>query len=343
MKTIKKIMKSYLFNIFLVVGLTSLVLWLTLRKNYHQIIGLLTNISWAWLALIIASAIFYQVIIGWIITRITKKSNPQYRYRQGIVNAFVASFFSGITPSATGGQFGQVYVFKKQGIQISDSASVLWMDFILYQSTMVGFVLVLLILKFHYFYSNFSQLFILVIFGFIINSVIIVGLWSLATFPKVYTWISTTGIRIGHKLKIVKNKEHALKLLDEQLQHFDGEIVHLKSNKLMMLEIIMANILRLFIYFAIPFLCAKAIGVTVTLDMLLNIVSLSAFVSMINCFIPIPGASGGTEATFILMFSTIFGKIASSGIMILWRLFTYYLIMIIGGIVFLVVRLKDKI
>ena len=39
--------------------------------------------------------------------------------------------------SATGGQFGQIYIMKKQGIKVSDAASLLWADFIVYQTTMM--------------------------------------------------------------------------------------------------------------------------------------------------------------------------------------------------------------
>ena len=85
----------------------------------------------------------------------------------------MASFFHGVTPSASGGQFAQVYVFKKQGVPLSDSASVLWMDFIVYQSTMIASVFILILLRFHHFYTNYSQFFLLVLLGFLVNSLVI--------------------------------------------------------------------------------------------------------------------------------------------------------------------------
>lgn len=343
MKNLKKIFKSYIFNISLVVLFTGFVLWLTLKDNYTEILSMIAKAKIEWLIVVLLLAIFYQVIIGWILRKLTILSNPRYKMSQGVVNAFVASFFHGVTPSASGGQFAQIYIFKKQGVTISDSASILWMDFILYQSTMVASVLLLLVFRFSYFYKHYSQFFLLVLFGFAVNSAIIIGLWALATFPQVYTWITTKGIEIGAKLHIVKNKDKTLKNLDVQLERFASETKKLKGHRETIIKVILANFFRLFVYYSIPFFCAKALNIPVGLDSILDILALSSFVSMINCFIPIPGASGGTEATFVLMFSTIFGKISASSIMILWRLITYYFVMVLGGLTFIYAKSRPDV
>lgn len=335
MENLKKIFKSYIFNISLVVLFTGFVLWLTLKDNYREIISMISQAKIEWLVVIFLLAIFYQVIIGWILRKLTVLSNPHYKMSQGVTNAFVASFFHGVTPSASGGQFAQIYIFKKQGVGVTDSASILWMDFIIYQSTMVASVLLLLVFRFSYFYKHYSQFFLLVLIGFAVNSAIIIGLWALATFPQVYTWISTKGIEIGAKLHIIKNKDKTLKNLDVQLVRFASETKKLKAHKETIIKVILANFLRLFVYYSIPFFCAKALNIPVGVESILDILALSSFVSMINCFIPIPGASGGTEATFVLMFSTIFGKISATSIMILWRLITYYFVMVLGGLTFI--------
>ncbi|MEG0176462.1 lysylphosphatidylglycerol synthase transmembrane domain-containing protein [Anaerorhabdus sp.] len=340
MKTWKKIFKSYAFNITLVVLFTGLVLWLTLKDNYKEILEMILNANVGWLITVPLLAIFYQVIIGWILRKLTLLSNPKYKLSQGVINAFVASFFHGVTPSASGGQFAQIYIFKKQGVRVSDSASILWMDFIIYQTTMVASVFILILLRFTYFYQHYSQFFLLVLIGFLINGAIIVGLWALATFPKIYTWISTKGILIGVKLHIVKDKEKSLANLDIQLQRFASETKKLKGHRKTIVQVVIANFIRLLVYYSIPYFCALALNIPVDMNFLLDILALSSFVSMINCFIPIPGASGGTEATFILMFSTIFGSVGASSIMLLWRFITYYFVMILGGLTFIYAKAK---
>ena len=101
--------------------------------------------------------------------------------------------------------------------------------------------------------------------------------------------------------------------------------------------------IRLTIYYSIPFFCAKALHIEVASSQLLNIIALSAFVSMINAFLPMPGSSGGTEAVFVLMFSTIFDVVDAASIMILWRSVTFYLTLIIGTVVFLYAKTRPDI
>ena len=335
----KKILKNTALNILLILGFTCFVLWLMLKDNFQEVSTILLHAKVGWIFFIVAIAVAYQAVIGIILTVLAKMSKPDYHFGSGLINAMVASFFHGVTPSASGGQFAQVYVFRKQGIPISESAGILWMDFILYQATMVGLVLLLLILRFGYFYSHFSSLFILVLVGFFINSLVIVGLWVVARFPFLYRWLTTSGIHLGVKLHLIKDKEKTIHNLNMQLERFGHETKRLSTHRPLILTCIALNLVRLLLYYCIPFFCALALEIPVSLSMLLDIVALASFVSMINAFIPIPGASGGTEATFVLMFSNLFGQIRATSCMILWRFASYYLIMLLGGIVFIIFKL----
>ena len=61
----------------------------------------------------------------------------KYKYHQAIANQLIGVFYSDITPGSSGGQFAQIYTFKKQGLPISTAASILVMAFIVYQSVLV--------------------------------------------------------------------------------------------------------------------------------------------------------------------------------------------------------------
>ena len=334
MNSFKKALKSNAFNFLSVVFFTTIVLWFTLKDVYKEVFAILRSANIWWILVIVLISVFIQGVIGLGLKLLTNLSNPHYKLKQGIINAFVASFFHGVTPSASGGQFAQVYIFKKQGVDFSDSASILWMDFIIYQATMVLVVLCLLVIRFTYFKTHFTNLFPLVLTGFLINSAVIVGLWALGRFPKVYRFVSTKGIEIGYKIKIVKDKDKAHENLDVQLKRFDRETQRLQTHKLLIVKVVLVNVVRLCLYYSLPFFCAKALNIPVDISMLIDIMALSSYVSMVNAFIPIPGASGGTEAMFVIMFSALFNSVWASSIMIVWRIATYYLIMLLGGMVF---------
>lgn len=122
----KSSLRSYILNFVVIIGLTAVSLWFALKDNYHEIMHLISSISWYSLLIIFLWGMIYVMILGQIIMIFARRYKKDYTYRQGLSNALVGTFFSGITPSATGGQFGQAYVFKKQGIKYSDGASILW-------------------------------------------------------------------------------------------------------------------------------------------------------------------------------------------------------------------------
>lgn len=343
MQKLSKLLNNYVFNIGLIVTIAVLVLWLTLKDNPVDMIAVLQSANYFWFFVVIAIVLLNRVMVGLALTTECRLSNPDYKYRYGIVNAFVGDFFNNITPSASGGQFVQVYIFRKQGVSITSSASVLWLDFIIYQTTMVITVFCLVLLKLPMFYAKYSSFFIIVAFAFVVNAAVILGLWALVRFPKFYTWLMTKGIEIGYKLKLVKNKEKTLDGLKKQLDRFASEVTVIREHKEMIPKVVLINLVRLLMYYSIPFFIALALHQEVNFDTLINVIALSSFVSLVNAFIPSPGSSGGTEASFLLMFSTIFGKTAASSIMIVWRFATYYMMLVIGGLVFLYAKTRKDV
>jgi len=332
-------MKKNFIHFFLASGLTILVLWLVLKDNFSEVVNLLQHAKVSWVILVLVLVLAGHSLAGLILMVLTRFNQKDYSLFQGIVNALIASFFHGVTPSASGGQLAQIYVFRKQGVKLSEAASILWMDFIVYQATMIVMMLVFLILRFHYFFYHFSSLFVVVIFAFFVNSMILVGLWAIVRFRKAHHWLTTTGINLGVRLRLIKDKEKILDEINQQMNRFALEINHLQSHRRMIIICVLLNACRLMLHYSIPYFSALALNIPVSSAMILDILALSSYVSMMNAFIPLPGASGGTEATFVLMFSTLFGSSLATGCMILWRFATYYMIMLIGGLTFVLFKL----
>ena len=332
---VKKLLKNPVFNIGLILCVTGLVLWFTLKDNGKEILSMLMNAN-KWILLLIAILmVLERVIHGYGLKLQCQVSTPHYSHLQGFINSYTASLFNNITPGASGGQFAQLYIFRKQGVPVTNAVGVLWLDFIIYQTVMALFVLFLLVCKFFYFYSNYSQFFLIVLVGFLVNSAVILFLIALVKFPWFYRWLTTTGIKIGTKLHIIKDASKTKESIDEILARFDSEVSVLQKHKEIIVKVGISIILRLLIYYSVPSLAAMAMGIKMNFDLWFNTVALCSFVSMINAFVPLPGSSGGTEATFMLMYSTLFSSVDTTSIMIIWRLFTFYFQTIVGAIVFI--------
>lgn len=332
--------KNLYMNFLLIFLFTFIALWWALHDNFNEVIALLSNVKWYWFILIFLYGAAYNLTIGCIYRILGRKNKKDYSYCDGVNVAFVGAFFAGITPSATGGQIGQMYILKNQGIKLSEGASILWIDFIIYQSVMVIYTTILMLLRFNYYYTEQSSFFILVLIGYVVNSAVIVLLFTMAIFPKLYQALSGKIVMLLGKMHIIKNPEKVLTNWNVQLESFTSEIKSIRYMKKMIVKCVLLNVLRLTILYTLPFFVAYAMEIPVELGMLLDIITMSAFVSVANAFIPIPGASGGTEAAFMLIFSTMFTSVQSNSIMILWRFATYHLIILIGGITFALLKNK---
>lgn len=328
--------QKYVLNLLLILALTVFALWFALKDNYKQVLECISQMNIISLIIVLLWGVLFTAIWGFVYYVLGRKYTSHYTPAKGIVVAFIGSFFSGITPSSTGGQFVQAYIMKKQGIKISDGASLLWADFIIYQTTMMVYVTILFILRFGY-YSAQSAWFNIILLGYIINAVVVVALYTIAIFPNVYIRLSRVLVKILAKIHILKNPEKTLDSWTLQVTSFTKEIKNLSKDKKSIVLCVFINFIRLTLYYSLPFVIAKALHIPLKMNEFIDVMALSSFVTMANSFIPIPGASGGTEVVFALLFGSLMHNLTGA-VLVLWRFSTYHIVLIIGGILFVLVK-----
>lgn len=332
-------LKKRIFNVVLLLALTAFALWFALKDDYQDVLNNLKHLPLRWLLLILALGILYYVLQGialYLIGRIYKKD---LHVIDGIDNAYIAAFFNGVTPLG-GGQVAQTYAFRKLHMKYADIASILWMDFFIFQSVVLLYAGFFIVFKFPYAMDQFPQFLPLIILGYLVNSSVIAGLWTFIRFPRFYQKISTLLLRLLHRIHLVKDAEKTVQKWNEQILYFQHEVKNLKMHKACIMQCTGLYILRQTLFYCLPFLVAHAIGLTVHIGDVLDIMAISAFIHMLNALTPLPGDTGWTETAFIILFSILFGKTNAGSVMILWRMSTYHLNVVIGGIRFM--RVKSK-
>lgn len=334
--------KKTLAQAALLLSLIAFAFWFALKDDYEQVLYHLTSVSIPWLLWIMFCGILYYILQGYMLYTITKPYKKDITFKDGCYNAYIAAFFNGVTPLG-GGQVSQTYAFRKLAISYQDIASILWKEFFLYQSVVVGFACLLIFTHFTYAIDTFSGYFLLIIAGLLINASVILILWTMSHFPKLYTKLSSMIVSLAYKLHIIKKKEETLEKWNVQVHYFSEEIKKLKQDKLLIKKGVFINLLRQIIYYSIPYFVGIGLGLPLTISDIITVQLLSCFIHMLNALTPLPGDSGWTESAFILIFGVLFGKIYASSIMILWRTATYYLNIVIGGILFLIFKSKEHV
>ena len=328
-----KSVRQYVINITLIISITMIAMYFSLKDNFSLIVDSIMQMNSLILLVCLAWGILITVVWGYSYKVITQRYQKNYSFLKGIVVAFVGTFFNGITPSATGGQFAQAYVLRKQGISYGDGVSILWADFIIYQTSLMIYVTLLFILRFRH-YTDLSAWGWIVGAGYLINLAVVVGLYTIALFPAFYTKLFDGLGNLLEKLHLLKNSAKTMENWKKQVSHFTYEVEKLSKDKVLILKVFAINMVRLTLYFSLPYVIALGLNIRLSPSDFIDVLALSSFVVMANSFIPLPGASGGTEVIFQILFYPLLGDL-NPAVMLLWRLSSYYVVVVLGAIVFI--------
>jgi uncharacterized protein (TIRG00374 family) len=244
----------------------------------------------------------------------------------------ITQFFDGITPSSTGGQPYQIYSLNKKNIKIVDATNITIQNFIVYQTALILLGLIAVISNNYLnLFENVGLIKKLIIIGFIINAMVIIGLFSLAFMKKINKIIMKFIIKILSKLKIIKNPQEIINNLNNYIETFHEGALILLKNKKEFIKTILYNFIGLILLYLIPAAIVYGLGNYKAITPFESVIA-SAHVMLIGAFIPVPGATGGLEYAFTQFYGVFIIGAELTLVMLLWRFFTYYLGVIIGGI-----------
>ena len=319
-------------NFLILILLTFVVLYFSLKDDFNTTIHTILQINIFWFIIAILFVFIFWSFRTIPLYTFVHKFQKQYTFKKAFRLTLSTQFFNAITPFATGGQPFQVYYLKKNGIKISDGTNIIIQNFIVYQIALIilGILAILLNANFHFFQNN-ELLRKLVIIGFIMNSLVTIGLFTVAFLEKWNKFIITKGIILLTKLKIVKKPEEKTQEWKEYIHNFHTGAKTLIQDKKLFLTMIGSNVLALIFEYSIPFILLLGMGDYTSYNMLEAIVT-SAYVMLLGSFVPMPGGTGGLEYGFITFYGNFITGTTLSAIMLLWRFITYYFGMFIGAI-----------
>lgn len=336
-------MKSFKKNSIILLAITLIVLVFVLKDDFNSIIDTLAGANPFWIILAILCFFGSLMFEARAYQEIIQAYNFKYSFKKAYKMLLITKFFNGITPFSSGGQPMQIYMLKKDGIRLTKGTNIIIQNFIIYQAALVVFGLGAICIN-NYFglFPKVSILRRLVTIGFIMNTLVMLGLIVISFSNKFNHFLVKTGINILSKLKIVKNKEEKLEKWNEKVDDFHEGAEYLKQNKSLCVRTFIYNIVYLGLSYAMPFFVILGLANTIPtgVDPLKCICS-SAYVLLMGSFVPIPGASGGIEFGYLKFFGNfITGSLLKASLLI-WRTISYYLPMIFGAILFSI-KTKEK-
>jgi glycosyltransferase 2 family protein len=367
--------KKYVISISIVLVMTVLSLLFSLYSagegdmvaGADLIWRALTGCNPWWLVCIGLLVFLSYVLDGVIIQVFCRLYTRHYYFHQGVSNAMIGAFYSAVTPGASGGQVMQVYTMKKQGIEISNAASIMVMWFIIYQLALIIFDIVSIILEWGTISSITSftipgfqlgswngeiSMLPLIVLGFGINLSVIIILFLMSYSHRFHNFIMHYGIGFFSKIHLIKNPDKSRENLRVQVENFKIELKRLQANVPVTVLIFLLFSVIIVIRFSIPYfagLALDAYGIEegFSISRLFDACFKSAFQQMVVGIFPLPGSAGVSELFFAAMFSDFFVEtqsLSSTGLVItrtasanmaaaqiLWRTATFHLLVIVSG------------
>ena len=353
----------YLIYLLLVIVVTGLAIFLSLKDNFADTALALRTSDWRVLLLIIGMVVFSYLIDGLIIFVFARLYTRRYKYHQGLATSMVGAFFNAVTPSASGGQIMQVYTMRKQGVEPSNGASIMVMAFILYQIVLILLGAVAVSVKWPLLSSmaNFTielgsisikeiPVIVFTIFGFVINLSVILLLVLMSYSHKFHNLIMHYGIGLLARLKVVKNPDRLRESLRIQVENFKIELRRLQSNIPVTILIMLLFSISLISKYCIPWLAGIALNAyndtvtgAFTFAGFWDGVFLSSYHQMITGLIPLPGSAGVSEYFFLVIFNNYFDTYANTvAAQIIWRTATFHIVVLVAGLVTAFYRSSPK-
>ena len=285
------------------------------------------------LAMMVLDSLKYYVIM-----RATKIGAG---YKTALTVGLLGKYYDYITPFSSGGQPMQIYYLHKRGIGGGESSAVIFIKFAYNMSMWLTLCFCLMLFNrgalLHY-VTDGTQLKLFQIagwIGFVVNCALPALIVSCVLLPKM-TWAITRWVlNVGHKLKIVKDKETLYARAKNAVDEFVAAFVSMVKKPFHSLVLALLCIAEPLLGMMLPYFVVVALGgsaIVPSSELMLAIMTLNVYVQMSVTVVPTPGNSGAMESAFMMTLVNV-----SEGVLFWtvfsWRFLSYYSYIIIGLII----------
>ncbi len=323
---------------FIVVLMCVTIGYILKDESPQKVINTILSIKPVYIIGTIALMVFYILCEGLNIWITLKALKIKTKMIDCFGYGFVGFYFSGITPSASGGQPAQVYFMNRGKIPVSISSLSLMILLFAHQLVIVVFGIIGLFSKMDYAVTFKSGMNLLLLYGFLSNTFILLGILMLVIAPKTVFKIVNFFGRLLYKVKIIKNKEKIRKKIARSLEEYEDGAIYMRENPRVIVYVVLVSLLQVFAFFAIPYVIYKGMGLNGY--NLGDLVFAQAVLNIAVSSLPLPGAVGASESIFVNMFKTFFGsKLVIPG-MLLTRISNFYLVLVLSGVVSIIMYIR---
>lgn len=319
------------------VSVMALTFWSVFRgQDFAQIAAAVQQMSGGCMAAAVFLAVFFVAGEGCMIWYLLRGIGERTTLPRCISYAFIGFFFSGITPSATGGQPMQLYYMRKDGNALSQASVVLMTVAVLYK-----FVLALIGVGILLFWRAPLRMYLqgyygLYFLGLFLNVVLVAALVMVMFSPGIIRkcFYRVEGLLV--RLRLWRHSAPRREKVDQFLAGYHETVCFLRSHKRMLVITTVGTFVQRCSVFLLTYVVYCGLGLSGTA--MLDIVLLQAAVCIAVDMLPVPGAQGITEAMYRTVFQGIFAGNYLVVSVCITRGVSFYLVLFLGLAVYCAAR-----
>ncbi|MCH5151080.1 MAG: flippase-like domain-containing protein [Clostridiales bacterium] len=285
-----------------------------------------------------------------------RKTTRTYQFGTALTCAIQGKFYDYVTPLGSGGQPFQMYYLAKHGVPTGPAGAIpigtlFLTQFSFFICAIVSFIVgvpaeivpvtIRIVAYFGAVFYIIVPLF-LVVFSFLPNA----G-------HKIIGW----GVKVCTKLRICKKPEEWLAKGNRAIDNNRKNMAILVKSKRVLIAGTLLSFLLVIAQCSMPFFSLLLVsdisqlldsGVFMSstpVELWFEVTRITFFIYCAITFIPTPGNSGAADGTFYGLFRTVLATVAGASFtgMMIWRVYSFYLYLLLGVIVLISVKVRDRI
>ena len=316
--------------LYIAATIVAVLLFGLLNQEFGNVFHTISHLTPGFLTLGVLVSLVYFLFEGEIFRLLLRSQGYHIRVREGLKNALIGLYYSYITPSSTGGQPMQsAYLLLDNKIPAGSSTAVLIIKFMCFQC---AFVLVSVV-SFVGMYGNLQVqnpgIIPLIVLGLVINGCSILFFASLFHKPILHQICRFAKWLVG-KIGFLRKRTGLLDSIDRFERDFGSYTDDFKGKQKSLVAGVLLSIPQFVLQMSVIYFIFRAFGYhTVSYW---EIVAVQSLLQVSVSFMPMPGASGAQEIGFSSFFRNYFVNDDLYAAVMVWRFFTYYLVVIAGAI-----------
>ncbi len=315
-------------------------------RNLSEIAHAMAEMSPMYLVPAVGLAVFFVCAEGYMIWYLLRSMKAHKSGAKGsslfrcIQYSFIGFFYSGITPSASGGQPVQLYYMNKDGNRGSDSTVVLMTVAVAYKFVLVVMGFGILLFWFRPLTNELGKYFPLYLLGLSLNVILVIVILGVMLFPQVMlkTALFFEGLLI--RMKIWKPSDQREEKIRTFIDSYQNAVTWLKAHKGKLAFILFVTFLQRCSVFVLTYMVYLGFGLEGTSA--LRVILLQAAVYIAVDMLPLPGAQGITELMYQAVFTHVFTGIYLIPSMLVSRGINFYFLLVVSLLVVVAVRIGEK-